>query len=75
MTHKDAIRLPDPTILLTKGEWNKFDEKDIKKNNYKLLHFLNSPMQVAIDTVNTYLKSIGALHIAFVINMQNIKNF
>lgn len=56
LTHKDAVKLPDPTILLTKEEWNKFAEKGIKKNNYILLHFLNSPTQVAIDTVNTYLK-------------------
>ena len=53
---KEAIRLPDPTILLGKDEWIRFAEKGIKKNSYILLHFLNAPNKLAIEIINKYLK-------------------
>ena len=56
LTGKDAIRLADPTILLTKKEWENFSNQGIKKENYILLHFLNKPNSVAIDTINLYLE-------------------
>ena len=57
LTQKEAIRLPDPTILFTKKEWDSFAQKGKKKSKYILIHFLNKPNALAIKTINEYLKS------------------
>ena len=56
LTGKEAIRLADPTILLTKKEWERFARNGIKKSNYIFVHFLNSPNLLALTTINSYLK-------------------
>lgn len=55
LTERDAIRLSDPTLLLPKNEWEDFSKKGIEKQNYILLHFLNKPNDIAINTINEYL--------------------
>lgn len=57
LTGRDAVRLPDPTLLLTKDDWIRFSSKGIKKKKYILLHFLNVPNKKAIETINIYLKN------------------
>lgn len=56
LTGKEAIRLPDPTILLTKKEWECFASKGIKKSNYIFVHFLNNPNLLALTAINSYLE-------------------
>lgn len=56
LTGMDAFRLPDPTLLLTKREWEEFAIKGIRKENYILLHFLNKPTVLAIEIINEYLE-------------------
>jgi hypothetical protein len=56
LTGKDAVRLPDPTLLLTEEDWIEFATKGTQKTNYILLHFLNKPNELAIKIINMYLK-------------------
>lgn len=56
LTGKDAIRLPDPTLILDKKEWKQFAIGGMKKSNYILIHFLNKPNQCAIKTINSYIQ-------------------
>lgn len=56
LTGKEATRLSDPTILLSRNEWLKFANGGIKKSNYILIHFLNKPCELAISLINKYLK-------------------
>lgn len=51
---REAIRLPDPTILLTKNDWKFFSlNSSIKiKDKYILLHFLNKPNETALKIIN-----------------------
>ncbi|MBQ6538295.1 MAG: polysaccharide pyruvyl transferase family protein, partial [Eubacterium sp.] len=52
LTGRDALRLSDPTILLTTEEWKEFagvsgaDEK-----GYLMLHFLDKPYDIAVKNV------------------------
>lgn len=55
LTGREAIRLPDPTIILDKHEWNTFSIDGLKRENYILLHFLGVPSDIAIKTINNYL--------------------
>lgn len=57
LTGKDAIRLPDPTLILDKKAWKQFAIDGIKKSNYILIHFLNKPNQRAIKTINNYIQN------------------
>lgn len=57
LTGKNAERLSDPTILLTKSEWIKFSSNGVSKTNYILIHFLNRPNELAIQMINRYLKN------------------
>lgn len=56
LTGRDAVRLADPTLLLSKEEWENFAKHGMKRSNYILLHFLNKPSSLAIATINSYLK-------------------
>ena len=56
LSGKEAMRLPDPTLFLSKEEWIQFSTKGICKKNFILLHFLNKPSDLAINTINEYLK-------------------
>ncbi len=56
LTGKNVVRLPDPTIIFNKKEWIKFAESGIKEENYILVHFLNTPNKIAIETINKYLE-------------------
>ena len=56
LTGKDAIRLPDPTLILDKKAWKQFAIGGMKKSNYILIHFLNKPKQRAIKTINNYIQ-------------------
>lgn len=53
---KEAVRLSDPTVLLSKKEWNMFAAHGMKKSNYILIHFLNTPNETAIEVINDYLR-------------------
>lgn len=53
---KEAVRLSDPTVLLSKKEWELFAERGMKKSNYILIHFLNTPSETAIEVINDYLR-------------------
>lgn len=49
---KKAVRMPDPTFLLTDQEWNKFcSESKFQQTNYILIHFLDKPNNIAIKTI------------------------
>lgn len=52
---RDAIRLSDPTVLLTKKDWIAFSEKGISEDNYIFVHFLNKPNNTAISLINEYI--------------------
>lgn len=56
LTGRDATRLADPTLLLSKIEWKQFSEIGRQEQNYILLHFLNKPNDIAINTINEYLQ-------------------
>lgn len=49
-----AIRLADPTLLLSKEEWLELLGKKCKYENYIFVHFLNEPSQLAIDCINQH---------------------
>lgn len=52
-------RLSDPTLLLTKKEWEIFSEKAHKKYmNYIFLHFIDEPNEIAINTIKM-LQGLG----------------
>lgn len=53
---KEAVRLSDPTVLLSKKDWELFAERGMKKSNYIIIHFLNKPNEIAIEMINDYLK-------------------
>ena len=57
LTGKDAVRLADPTLLLSKTEWKRFSETGRQEQNYILLHFINKPNDIAINTINEYLQA------------------
>lgn len=57
LTGRNALRLPDPTIILNKNEWIEFAKNGIKKTNYILVHFLNQPNDIAIKVINEYLEN------------------
>ena len=60
LTGRDALRLSDPTILLTTEEWKEFagvsgaDEK-----GYLMLHFLDKPYDIAVKNVKKIIKETG----------------
>ncbi len=60
LTGRDAVRLADPTILLTPDEWREFagvspdDEK-----GYLLLHFLNAPNKIAVKNIRYLAETTG----------------
>lgn len=57
LTGKNAVRLPDPTILLSKEDWVEFSKTGIQEKDYILVHFLNEPNDIAIQTINQYLEN------------------
>lgn len=57
LTGENALRLSDPTILLDKNDWRTFSSDGMKKESYILIHFLNKPNQIAIETIHLYLQS------------------
>lgn len=56
LTGKEAYRLPDPTLIMSKKQWREFAQQGIQEENYILLHFLNKPNKVAIETINSFWK-------------------
>lgn len=57
LTGKDAIRLDDPTVLKDKRQWEEFAKNGTKKDeSYIFVHFLNTPNEVALNSIN-YLSS------------------
>lgn len=56
LANLDAVRLPDPTELFDKSFWQRFASNGIQRKNYVLLHFLNRPSELALNTINEYLK-------------------
>ena len=51
LVNRKAIRLPDPTVLYNKKEWEIFCKDGIKEQNYLLCHFLNEPNDLAITCI------------------------
>lgn len=56
LLEKEAVRLADPTVLMSKEEWEKFSKNGIRKEDYILVHFLNKPNEIAIRYINEYLR-------------------
>lgn len=53
LVNSDAVRIPDPVLLLNADEWRQLEDISIvPKEKYILVHFLNSPNKVAVDTIN-----------------------
>lgn len=49
---KEIVRVGDPTIMLNKDEWIKFaSNSNYHYENFVLLHFLNEPTALAIESV------------------------
>ena len=52
LCNKVAIRLPDPTVLLTNAEWDDFSSKSqLNIHDYILIHFLDNPSSCAIKAI------------------------
>lgn len=69
LSGRESIRLPDPTILLSKKEWEEFGNKGIGiDEKYVFIHFLNKPNKIAIDTINEYIKNYSYRVICFAYN-------
>ena len=52
LTGREAVRLPDPTLLLTGEDWRRFASKAKKiASPYLLVHFLDEPSDLAIETI------------------------
>lgn len=66
LTGIEAVRLPDPTVLLTKDEWLIFSEK-VSRNGekYILFHFLNEPNDIALKYIEDYIKQNDCKGISF----------
>ena len=49
-----VLRIADPTFLLSDNEWRKFGKESYLSigSDYIMIHFLNEPSSLAIDTVN-----------------------
>ena len=72
LTSRDAIRLADPTILLGKEEWRLFALKGEKRQDYILIHFLNEPSRLAIETINKFIRQYGNYEIYCICNQYKI---
>ena len=61
LTGKSAVRLADPTLLLSKEEWLEVGRNTSINNDnpYVLAHFLNEPSELAVQTMNKIAKKIG----------------
>ncbi len=52
LTGKTAVKMPDPTILLTPDQWADFASSvAVESEPYILVHFLDKPKEEAVNTV------------------------
>lgn len=75
---KQCIRLPDPTIIFSKKEWEDIVKEEnldsINCDSYILLHFLNEPNEIAIDMIKEYLLKYDFNVLALAYNYEKYKD-
>lgn len=67
----DAIRLADPTLLITTDEWREFAKKP-EQNGYVFLHFLDEPNDIALDAIKQFASESGMDIICFSTRYESI---
>ena len=66
LCNRKAVRLPDPTVLLTNEEWDEFCHRSkITEHDYILLHFLDRPSSTAIEVAIELQKNTGLRFLTF----------
>ena len=65
LTGRDAVRVPDPTLLLTNEEWKEFSCEEVPYSSYIFVHFLDKPNDNAIHLANLIQKETGKKLIIF----------
>lgn len=55
---KDAVKVVDPTLLLSKEDYDK-EKVAINKNDYIFAYLLGNPTDCSIDEIYAYAKSVG----------------
>lgn len=70
---KTALRLPDPTIIFNRNEWELLLKNSNTYNNYIFVHFLNEPNDLAIKTINKLVEKTNYKVIAFSYNYDGYK--
>lgn len=72
LTGKNAIRLPDPTLMYGKEQWGQIVENKISEKDYIFIHFLSKPSSIAVNlikdiSVQTTMKFVlfGYKHTSF----------
>ncbi|MEG1946360.1 MAG: polysaccharide pyruvyl transferase family protein [Lachnospiraceae bacterium] len=62
----DVLRMPDPTVLLSKDEWKSF-ANTVKSNpkKYVMLHFLSKPNSIAMNRIENYIENYDCEVICF----------
>lgn len=62
LTGKDALVTIDPTLMLTRNEWDEIARKpfNMKKEKYILTYFLGGKSNSMDDEIDQYAKTVGA---------------
>ncbi len=57
LTGLNAVKMPDPTVLLSTDEWIQFaEDTDAGSEPYILIHFLDKLSKIAVNTINQIQK-------------------
>lgn len=66
LTGRKAIRLSDPTVLLSPNEWREFSSSTKSvKGRYIFIHFLDAPCKEALDAIKELHSEVGFPIVAF----------
>lgn len=76
ITGRDATRLPDPTVLLDESKWRAFSSKcSVIKEKYILLHFIDEPNNIALDSIKKIAANTKLPIICFAYYHDTLENF